>query len=54
MRNDAVTDAKVAAAIAPANEKARTAATDARLALDRADKMAAALEARGLIKLENH
>lgn len=54
LRNDAVIDAKVAAAVAPANERVRTASTDAKLAEDRANKMAAMLEAKGLIKLENH
>lgn len=47
-------DAKVAAGIASANADMEAARQNARLALDRADKMAAALEARGLIKLENH
>lgn len=54
LQNDEIMEAKIAAAIAPANEVARTAAQNAKLAEDRANKMAAMLEARGLIKLENH
>ena len=47
-------DAKVEAAIAPARAEMHQANTNALLAKDRTDKVAAALEARGLIKLENH
>lgn len=47
-------DAKVEAGVASARAEMEAASTNARLALDRADKTAAALEARGLIKLENH
>ena len=51
-----VSDSKAAAAQDIANAKAdmHLAETNALLAKDRTDKMAAALEARGLIKLENH
>lgn len=54
IKAESVIEAKIAAAIAPANEVARTASMNAKLAEDRANKMAAMLEARGLIKLENH
>lgn len=47
-------DTKVLAAIAPVTEQTRTSTQNARLALDRADKISAALEAKGLIRLENH
>lgn len=47
-------DDKIKAAVAPAEERARTAATDSRLALDRADKLGAQLDAKGVIKLEKH
>lgn len=47
-------DAKVAAGVAKAQADMHLAETNALLAKDRTDKMAAALEARGLIKLENH
>lgn len=47
-------DAKIAAALAPVEEKTRTSVQNAKLAIDRADKMAAQLEAKGLIRLENH
>lgn len=51
-----VADAKAASAqeLADAKAEMHLSATNALLAKDRADKMAAALEARGLIKLENH
>lgn len=47
-------DAKVQAGVAAGNADMAAAKQNARLALDRADKMGAMLEARGLIKLENH
>lgn len=47
-------DAKVEARLAIAQAEMHMASTNALLAKDRTDKVAAALEARGLIKLENH
>lgn len=65
IQNSRTTDAKIAAGVAEARAqmseqlaKAQAdmhlAETNALLAKDRTDKIAAALEARGLIKLENH
>lgn len=51
---DAKIKSELAAALAPVTEQTRTAVQNSRLALDRADKQGAALEAKGLIKLENH
>lgn len=47
-------DSKVEAGVATARAEMHLAETNALLAKDRTDKIAAALEARGLIKLENH
>lgn len=47
-------DAKVQAGVASANADMAAAKQNARLALDRVDKTMARLEAKGLIKLENH
>jgi hypothetical protein len=49
-----VIDSRVAKELAAAKADMHLAETNALLAKDRTDKMAAALEARGLIKLENH
>ncbi len=50
----ALVDAKIKAALAPIEEQTRTSVQNSRLALDRADKLGAELDAKGLIKLENH
>jgi hypothetical protein len=47
-------DSRVSAQLSKAQADMHLAETNALLAKDRTDKIAAALEARGLIKLENH
>lgn len=47
-------NARIAVAVAPTNELARTATQNAKLAEDRTNKIVAQLEARGLVKMENH
>jgi hypothetical protein len=54
LTQSALIDAKIAAAIAPANETANAARTYARLANEKSDRVLAQLEARGLVKQENH
>lgn len=54
LTQSALIDAKIEAAIAPANEQANSARTFARLANEKSDRALAQLEARGLVKQENH
>lgn len=54
LTQSALIDAKIEAKIAPANETANSARTFGRLANDKSDRVLAQLEARGLVKQENH
>lgn len=54
LSQSALLDAKIKAEIAEANETANSARTFGRLANEKADRVLAQLEARGLVKQENH